>query len=254
MINSVIIGLLVVVCVFSSELKNPKSTNDKISRIVGGHEVDIEKAPYTVSVQGCGGTIIHDKFILTAAHCTRYSINNGSSVRTESNYRNQGGNLVKIKKIIAHPLYSKFSWTDYDISILELEEKLNFTKKCQSIGLPRQNQNVEDGSLLYTYGWGVTQNPQEDSNKLRGVEVPKVSQSSCNASYTGKITDQMICAGYTEGGKDSCFGDSGGPLIFNGSLLVGVVSWGYGCARPNYPGVYARVASVRNWIDSVING
>ncbi|GAB0100765.1 hypothetical protein DMENIID0001_168510 [Sergentomyia squamirostris] len=200
MINYVIFNLLVVVCAFDAKLKNPKSIT---SRIVGGNEVDIAKAPYMVSIDDCGGIIIHDKFILTAAHCTSNT------------------NLI---------------------SPLEL---------------PRQNHDIADGTLLYTYGWGLTQNSRGFRNKLRGVAVPKFSQSICKESYKTihlNVTDQMICAGYAEGGKDSCFGDSGGPLVFNGNLLVGVVSWGDGCARPNFPGVYARVAFVRNWIDSVING
>lgn len=79
--------------------------------------------------------------------------------------------------------------------------------------------------------------------------MPIVNQTVCSDAYAsfGGITDRMICAGLTAGGKDACQGDSGGPLVADGKL-VGVVSWGYGCARPNYPGVYSRVAAVRDWI------
>lgn len=79
--------------------------------------------------------------------------------------------------------------------------------------------------------------------------MPIVNQEICAKAYKnfGTITDRMICAGYDKGGKDACQGDSGGPLVVD-NVLVGVVSWGYDCAQPNYPGVYSRVASVRNWI------
>lgn len=79
--------------------------------------------------------------------------------------------------------------------------------------------------------------------------MPIVNQESCSRAYASfnGITDRMICAGYTEGGKDACQGDSGGPLVANGTL-VGIVSWGYGCANANYPGVYSRVAAARDWV------
>lgn len=81
------------------------------------------------------------------------------------------------------------------------------------------------------------------------VSVPIVSKSECGDAYKymNEITDRMLCAGYTSGGKDACQGDSGGPLTGDG-ILYGLVSWGYGCAKPNYPGVYTNVANLRSWI------
>lgn len=81
------------------------------------------------------------------------------------------------------------------------------------------------------------------------VSVPIVNRSECADAYRymNTITDRMICAGYTSGGKDACQGDSGGPLTADG-LLYGLVSWGYGCAKPKYPGVYTNVANLRSWI------
>lgn len=98
-------------------------------------------------------------------------------------------------------------------------------------------------------GWGNTQSSTESTFWLRSANVPAVNQTKCSDAYRefGGVTDRMICAGYEKGGKDACQGDSGGPLVYE-NKLVGVVSWGYGCARPNYPGVYSRVASVRDWI------
>ena len=84
------------------------------------------------------------------------------------------------------------------------------------------------------------------------VQVPAVTNADCNSAYGGGITESMICAGYLgEGGKDSCQGDSGGPFVCNKdgkAIIAGVVSWGYGCGEPEYPGVYARTTHVLNWI------
>ena len=83
------------------------------------------------------------------------------------------------------------------------------------------------------------------------VQVPAVTNAACNSAYSGGITESMICAGYPEGGKDSCQGDSGGPFVCNNegkAVIAGVVSWGYGCALPGYPGVYSRTTHVLDWI------
>lgn len=84
--------------------------------------------------------------------------------------------------------------------------------------------------------------------QLYGVEIPIVDRNECNQDYDGLIEPDMICAGIPEGGKDSCQGDSGGPVVIDGKL-VGIVSWGFGCAEPGYPGVYTNVAYFKNWID-----
>lgn len=97
----------------------------------------------------------------------------------------------------------------------------------------------------------MDQNEHVLSMDLRKVTVPIVSRSSCARSYVDdRITDSMVCAGLSQGGKDACQGDSGGPLVDSSKRLIGLVSWGNGCARPNYPGVYTRVGAVRSFIDA----
>ncbi|MNT55643.1 Trypsin [compost metagenome] len=92
--------------------------------------------------------------------------------------------------------------------------------------------------------------------RLQKVDVPLVTTESCNISYKNEITDRMMCAGFPEGGKDSCQGDSGGPLVAkttdNQTYLIGVVSWGTGCARAGKPGVYAKVSYATSWIQSYV--
>ena len=109
-------------------------------------------------------------------------------------------------------------------------------------------------------GWGVTTEGAQVSNILRHVTLQLVSNKDCNglASYSGAVTDEMICAGFVEGGKDSCQGDSGGPLMVpdmkGGYLQAGIVSFGEGCGRPNKYGVYTRVSVMQPWVAGKIGG
>jgi len=120
--------------------------------------------------------------------------------------------------------------------------------------LPASNENTYDGENATVAGWGATEQGGDVSPNLQKVEVPVIPNKQCNwrTLYLGKITENMLCAGDTKsGGKDSCQGDSGGPLIVernNRYLLVGIVSYGYGCAQPLAPGVYTRVGRYPEWI------
>ena len=224
-----------------------------IGRIVGGVEINIEDAPYQISLQKygshiCGGSIISEGFVLTAAHCTDGAVASSMSVRIGSSKYASGGVTIKVEKIIQHELYNKRN-VDYDFSLLKLASEIEFDETKQPVELPELNEPVADGTSCFVSGWGNTQNAAESRAHLRAAFVPSVNQVDCNKAYVafGGVTDRMICAGYPEGGKDACQGDSGGPLVANGKL-VGVVSWGYGCAKPGYPGVYSRVAVAREWI------
>lgn len=174
------------------------------------------------------------------------------AVRVGSSKHGSDGTLLKLKKYITHPKYvaAKF---DFDFSLMELEKSLQFSDKIQAIDLPEDDLKIADESLCEISGWGNTKNSAESREFLRAAMVPVANQEYCNQRYNGMITPRMICAGLKEGGKDSCQGDSGGPMTYklNGSpQLVGVVSFGTGCAQATYPGVYGRVTSVRSWIKS----
>lgn len=145
---------------------------------------------------------------------------------------------------------------DYDIGLIELKKPLNFTDQVQPISLIDENDKILDGTKCLVTGWGDTNQRVANFNKgkLRAVEVSIVNQRTCNKNYReyGGVTPRMLCAGKSQ--KDACQGDSGGPLAChlpsqNGNLtLVGVVSWGVDCGKPNLPGVYTRLTSVRQWI------
>ncbi|XP_055596185.1 trypsin 5G1-like [Uranotaenia lowii] len=231
-------------------------TEHQNSRIVGGFVTSINKVPWQVSLRDtkhiCGGSIIGDQWVLTAGHCTGSSDKPCLSVRMGSSNYNKGGVEIKVKRSIRHPKYGIDTTSDYDFALLELDRKIDFTKSIKPIKLPKQDGAVPDGTMCTVSGWGSTQNVVDDLALLRAAHVPTIEQSECVQLYSNKhrVTDRMLCAGYAKGGIDACQGDSGGPLMCR-QLLIGVVSWGEGCAEEGYPGVYARVASVRKWIKTV---
>ncbi|XP_052898221.1 trypsin-3-like isoform X1 [Anopheles moucheti] len=231
----------------------PKPQYGAGHRIVGGFEINVSDAPYQVSLQyfnshRCGGSVLNNKWVLTAAHCTVGIAPTSLAVRVGSSEHASGGAVVSVARAVEHPNYDD-STIDFDFSLLELKDELTFSDQVQPVALPEQDEPVEDGTMTTVSGWGNTQSSTESNAVLRAANVPTVNQQECENAYelSGGITDRMLCAGYQQGGKDACQGDSGGPLVADGTL-VGVVSWGAGCAQAGYPGVYSRVASVRDWV------
>lgn len=180
---------------------------------------------------------------------------------------NDDGPTVAVAEDIPHPLYDGSTSAAYDFGLLRLAESLATSKTVRPIPMIGGADVVPDGARALVTGWGYRRprtadtdtqlsetrtslDVENDDDVLYVVEVLIDNQQQCSDAYDGSIDDSMICA--SAPGKDACQGDSGGPLVVNG-ILVGVVSWGYGCARPEYPGVYARVSAVREWIDSVVS-
>jgi trypsin len=244
-------------------LMETASTQEQIKapkrRIVGGEHTKIEKHPWQVALQArgqffCGGSIIAERWILTAAHCFEHSQRIG-------NWRAKAGatNYVKdnvwapIVRIVIHPKYDASTYEN-DIALVKLD-----TKAAGKV-IPRAeaSMSVPVGEPLEVTGWGAITEDGEGSKVLQKVEVPYADTSACNAreAYNGRIRAGMLCAGYPAGGKDACQGDSGGPLVWysqsEGPFLVGVVSWGEGCARELKYGVYTRVSAYNDWIDETI--
>lgn len=251
--------LLLVSCAMCASVLPFKPQLD--GRIVGGYAINITQAPYQVSLQRygshfCGGSIISERWIVTAAHCTNILNNNTDAVvvRAGSSLHSKDGDLYSVRRIVQNPRFSGRT-IDYDFSLLELSEPLKFDSTKQPIKLHDFDEIFADNATCLVTGWGNTQSATESRMQLRAAEVPLVNQQKCIDAYSsfGGITPRMICAGFEkEGGKDACQGDSGGPLISISKVdglprLVGIVSWGYGCAKPSYPGVYSRVLAGRDW-------
>lgn len=224
------------------------------NRIVGGSPTTIEEVPWIVSIQRygahhCGASIISITRLLTAAHCTIRVPTNGLIIRAGSTYYEFGGQHVQVLQVFNHPQYSE-STLDNDISILWIQA-LKLDASVRQIRLPSQGQGLAVGVQAHVAGWGNICENCIHSPILRYIYVPILSQAECNKLYGGLITTNMFCAGFLEGGRDTCQRDSGGPLVVDG-IQYGVVSWGNGCARPMFPGVYANVSQYRNWINSVL--
>lgn len=231
-------------------------------RIVGGENAPTP-IPWQVSVrQGtgggghfCGGTILDATTVMCAAHCfsTGQSMS-GYYVMAGATSRFQSGQTIQIANGVWNSA-NPYSGSNYDFIILKLSSPLSFNSDVQAACLPDASFAPDTtGQTCFVSGWGTTLESGANSlpTQLQWVDVPMITNAQCSNSYSG-ITNAMICAGYPEGGKDSCQGDSGGPLIcaVNGKAhLVGVVSFGVGCALPNWPGVYARVTAVLPWIQS----
>lgn len=178
------------------------------------------------------------------------------TIRVGSNTRDRGGVQYNVISNEIHPDYDWFT-LDYDVALLRVSVPITLTNSIQPIALlATGSDDIPDGALLRVSGYGQTQVAADDQTLLRAVTVPKISNERCKekyAAYVFPVNDNMLCAGFTEGGQDACQGDSGGALVNEAGEAVGVVSWGIGCARPGYPGVYARISSVRDFISSKIN-
>jgi trypsin len=215
--------------------------------IVGGQQADIEQFPFTASVRIydqhiCGGSILSSTTVLTAAHCVYGMDWSQYSVRVGNSYH-ASGTSYRVSEVRMNHYYNPDT-LDSDVAILKLAGPLAFSSRVQPISLARTAIPV--GSTAWVSGWGALSEGGQSPSSLRAVDVAILSATNCNSAYgTGVITPKMICA--QTPGHDSCQGDSGGPLVV-GDRQVGIVSWGYGCARPAYPGVYADVAALYNWI------
>ncbi|BFG03667.1 trypsin-1 [Drosophila madeirensis] len=232
-------------------------------RIVGGQETEVHQYPWVAMLLYggrfyCAASLLNDQFLLTASHCVYGFRRERITVRLLDHNRKMSHTQKidrNVAEVITHPKYNARNY-DNDIAIIKLDEPVEFDEVLHPVCMPTPGRSFKGETGIVT-GWGALKVGGPTSDTLQEVQVPILSQDACRKSrYGNKITDNMLCGGYDEGGKDSCQGDSGGPLhiVASGTRehqIAGVVSWGEGCAKSGYPGVYARVNRYGTWIKNL---
>jgi secreted trypsin-like serine protease len=241
------------------------------SAIVGGNAAPPGKWPFQVALlrtgfgsnyasEWCGGSLVDKFHVVTAAHCVFQKQPANFRVLTGTQSLVSGGTRHAIASIKIHPSYNN-NRVDYDIAVITLKTPAaDIAFFAELITTAQEQTRAAPGTMSFVTGWGSTiATGGGYPRPLYQVQVPLVSSTDCNDanSYGGEVTPRMICAGLTQGGKDSCDGDSGGPLVVKDAqggwrLQAGIVSWGDGCARKNKFGVYSRVAVLSAWAKMVI--
>ncbi len=223
--------------------------------VVDGRDTNITETPYQVALMfdgghGCGGSIVSDRVIVTAAHCTEGSPVESLSILAGASDLDEEGQRIAVKTVVEAPEYARTGLGD--VAVLVLEQPLRFNDKVQPIALASASE-IADATTGVVSGWGdLSESGSEGSpSTLQSAEVPMVSDAACEVAV-GSDGEAETCAGGT--GTDSCYGDSGGPLaiqVDGVTKLAGITSWGEECGGDT-PGVYADVATFTPMINEVV--
>ncbi len=245
-----------------------------VVQIVGGQDAQPGEYPWQAYVQiasryQCGGVLIDPEWVLTAAHCVLINDNvpgqyyGPSDVilalgKNDITRFETAEQVKKVSQVIVHPDFD-ITNLNSDLTLLKLTTPATLNSRVNIIRLttsPADDALIAPGVLATVTGWGTLTGDKNSAEPaiLQEVSLPIVSNDVCRQAMRGvPISLNQLCAGYAQGGKDACYGDSGGPLIVpdgaGGWKLAGTVSFGIGCAQPNRYGVYVRVAKFANWIE-----
>jgi secreted trypsin-like serine protease len=226
-------------------------------QVVGGERAAKGEFPWVVRLSmGCGGAMITTRVVLTAAHCVGRTGRNTSITATAGVTDLQDSSRIRVRSTY---VYRAPGYVDVDRgkdwALIKLASAINVPT------LPIASDSSLNNGTFTVMGWGATSEGGGQSRYLLKAEVPFVNDSSCGTAYRnagyGFVDSDMICAGFPQGGVDTCQGDSGGPMVRRDSTgawrQVGIVSWGEGCARPRFAGVYSEVSTFASAINTGLN-
>ncbi|XP_054990918.1 brain-specific serine protease 4 [Sorex araneus] len=260
----------------TAELPAPPACGkpQQLNRIVGGEDSRDAEWPWVVSIRKngthhCAGSLLTRRWVVTAAHCFKGTLNKPSQFSVLLGAWQLGNPGPRAQEVgvawaYPHPVYSWRDATRADIALVRLERPVHYSERVLPICLPDGAVRFAPDTDCWIAGWGSVRDgvPLAPPRTLQKLRVPIIDADVCGRLYwrgagQGAITEDMLCAGYLEGQRDACLGDSGGPLMcqVEGTwLLAGIISWGEGCAERNRPGVYISLAAHRAWVQRVVGG
>jgi len=248
-------------------------TRGRDGRIVSGAASDYGEWPWQVSLRQwrtatylhkCGCALLSENWAITAAHCVENVSPDDLSLRMgeyELNGANEPHGHIdrKVQIVASHPKFDPKTF-EYDLALLRFYEPVKFQPNVVPICVPEDDKLLV-GETAWVTGWGRLYEDGPLPSTMQEVDLPIINNTMCesmyrDAGYVEHIPDIFICAGYAVGGKDSCEGDSGGPMVVQREdgrfMLSGVISWGIGCAEKNQPGVYTRISEFKDWINQIL--
>ncbi|XP_073915085.1 brain-specific serine protease 4 isoform X1 [Castor canadensis] len=244
----------------------------QLNRVVGGQDSTDGEWPWVVSIRKngthhCAGSLLTSHWVVTAAHCFKGNLNKLSLFSVllgawQLENPGPGAKQVGVAWVLPHPTYSWKEAASADIALVRLKTPILFSERILPICLPDSSVRLPPNTECWIAGWGSIHDgvPLHHPQTLQKLKVPIIDSETCSHLYwraVGQqaITEDMLCAGYLEGERDACLGDSGGPLmckVESSWVLAGIISWGEGCAQRNRPGVYTSLLSHRTWVQRIV--